>query len=115
MQQLSPALQRAIFLAMARELGWLPPASQAGADGITLDPGSSNSWNVDFVDLRPGATNLPPPKLEIQDTVNQSAAPAPALGAAIPAFISGNNLIMAIDSSIAAKGSYVGVSTGSAC
>ena len=53
---LSPALQRALFIAMARELGWFPSADASfTGTNAAFAPGG----NVDFVDLRP-ATNCPP-------------------------------------------------------
>ncbi|HWF19101.1 MAG TPA: hypothetical protein VG754_07530 [Verrucomicrobiae bacterium] len=116
--QLSPALQRAIFIAMARELGWLPPENPPTSEesGVVRLP-STNQWNVDFVDLRPGANNPSSnplsPKTE-SPLVSSAPASAPPTAASptIPAFISGDNLIMAIDSTTVAKGSSLTFSTG---
>lgn len=118
--QLSPALQKAIFLAMARELGWLPAETSADNDPAAVVRTFTNQWNVDFVDFRPGANNPPatPATTPAQNsgTDNSSGdqpAPNPATSTpGIPAFISGQNLILAIDNSIAAKGSTLTFSTG---
>jgi hypothetical protein len=105
--QLSPALQRALFLAMARELGWLPAenTSPNNPTGVVRSP-STNGWGVDFVDLRPGANN-PQQKSGITNPLeNSPASTSPTMASStIPGFISGDNLILAIDSSIVPKGS----------
>jgi hypothetical protein len=108
---LSPALQRAMFLALGRELGWLPPAGDA-SDGDGSAP-------VDYVDLRPGAgteTNpglTPPETSALNSQTPDSAALTNASAAAIPAFMSGTNMIVALDSTFAPAGSQVTFSTGS--
>ena len=52
----SPELQRALFLAIARELGWLQSPG-------SLQPGSTqtNQGGVDFVDLHPGTNTMSAP------------------------------------------------------
>ena len=69
--------------------------------------------NVDFVDLRP-ATNGPPKIIQPQpgtQAANRStpeSAPAPnSAPIAIPAFTSGNNVVVAIDQSIVPAGTQV--------
>jgi hypothetical protein len=127
---LSPDLQRAIAVAMARELGWLPLTNGGSKDEIA---GSGLSVmttyaGVDFADFRPGTNNaanppksfIPPETQSADITAPPASAPAstpvpvptPAPPGSIPAFISGNSLIMAIDSTIAAKGSQLSFSTG---
>ncbi len=63
---LSPGLQRAVFMALAREQGWLPTNSPAAAQtGGNVPPTSTTIGGVDFVDLRPGSQNVvsqPPPQ-----------------------------------------------------
>jgi hypothetical protein len=118
---LSPAMQRAIFLAMARELGWLPPAKAASGDetATAFQTGQTNQANVDYLDLRPGSngeTNAAPSSL--QTGAQRSDTPAPSLatnapGSTIQAFISGTNMFVAIDPLLAPAGSQVSISTGS--
>jgi len=112
--RLSADLQRTLFFAMARELGWLTPAEiEALRDG---PPGTApNRIAVEFVDLRPGTNrlaNLPQlPKADAQVAYAAASTPPPTSpptsGAAIPAFISGDNMVLAIDSSLAPTGSAV--------
>ncbi len=110
----SPALQRALFLAMARELGWAPNSEMSPAGNIPGKqrepaPAGTNQLGVDFVDLRPGsntfANPLPLPKNETQfsnppDPNLQTAA----TGGSVPGFMSGPNAVLAFDSSIVAAG-----------
>ena len=116
---LSPALQRAVFLAMAGELGWLPP------DGERLNPGGTNEMKVDFVDLRPGRTDVvdePYSQPKAQSGMELAAVPtevvpAPApetpttppaeASSAIPAFLAGDDLVVAIDATVASSGSQL--------
>jgi hypothetical protein len=131
---LSPDLQYAISVAMARELGWLPAAngnSKNETAGSTFSTMTTYA-GVDFADFRPGTNNaanppksfIPPENQSAEVTATPPPVPAsaptpvpdptttPAPAGAIPAFISGNSLIMAIDSTIAAKGSQLSFSTG---
>jgi len=112
----SAGLQRALFLAMARELGWQPPASgpdQSPTGNPPLaqrDPRPATTTNiagVDFVDLRSGSNSAanPPPQPETQP----GNAPDPNLQAAtsassVPGFVAGTNAVLAFDSSVVAAG-----------
>lgn len=111
---LSPALQRALFLAMARELGWLPAAdaSLPAGNAISL-PAQAGSGNVDFLDLRT-PTNFvanapqPPPNNQTSTQATTENSPAPnAAPIAIPAFTSGNNVVVAIDQSVVPSGTQL--------
>lgn len=108
---LSPGLQRALFYAMARELGWLP-ALPSGEPQNTPTGTATNHLGINFVDLNP-ATNNPPDPVERQsqeDEPLQQVYLAPAsVGSSgnIPGFISGTNLVMAFDSSVVPNGSAV--------
>ena len=120
---LSPDLQRALALAMARELGWAQStdASPGIESNSTGAPSVVTISNVDFVDLRPTTNGVSPayqsqpqPQTQSQPQPdNQSAlipaqpAPAEPSPPSIPAFISGQSLVMAIDATIAAKNSQV--------
>jgi anti-sigma factor RsiW len=107
---LSPALQRAVFLSIGRELGWFPGESNQpggiGADGRILP---HTFGGVDFIDLRKAnneTANPPPvqPKPESQTAELQTPdAPAPV----IPAFVSGDKLVVAVDSTIVPPNSSV--------
>jgi hypothetical protein len=109
----SPALQRALFLAMARELGWL------GSPGST-DSGSTltNQGGVDFVDLRPGTNETPAP-IDLQSPIEtEPATPEPpSLASAftnpIPGFVSGTSAFVALDSSVVSPGTPVTLCNGS--
>lgn len=115
-QQLSPALQRALFLAMARELGWVQsanPTPGVESEGGISHWGSTNPLNVDFVDLRPNTNGTANP-LQVQPKVQTQVAgasepppPPVAPGGTIPAFSSGDKLIVAVDSTIAPSGSHL--------
>jgi len=114
----STNLQRALVLAMARELGWTPPAApastqkpattdQAPANSVTST--STNQAGVDFVDLRPANTNTTdqptsPPR---GDPGNVAASDLASSSNAVPGFISGTNAILAFDTSIAPSGSVL--------
>jgi len=106
---LSPALQRAMFLAMARELGWLP--SPDGSNPSPLVP--FGPTNVDFVDLRPStnaAPSVPQPQSNTAASPRaapETSSPANAAAIAVPAFTSGNNMVVAIDQSIAPSGTQI--------
>jgi hypothetical protein len=102
--ELSTNLQRALFLAAARELGWLRPPGEAG----TLDGqrGLSEQQGVDFVDLRPGsnyvttASVLENPGISAVENATSASLSSSSLSAptnAIPGFISGTNAVMAFD------------------
>jgi hypothetical protein len=102
---LSPGLQRAMLMAIARELGWLPVESKSGAqtgDGTGQTP--VNVDGVDFVNLRPN-TNRVAYQPPVQPPA-QSAATEPP-GTSIPVFVAGDNLVVAVDSTVAPPDSSV--------
>ena len=125
---LSPELQRALALAMARELGWAQSTETSAIEtnGAEIHSPVTTISNVDFVDLRPGTNGYSPsfqsqpqpqPQTQQQSQANaqmpdtQTQPPPPDTPhIPIPAFISGQSLMMAIDSSIAAKGSQLSFS-----
>jgi len=114
----STNLQRALVLAMARELGWTPPATPASAqkpaaaDQAQANPATSTATNqagVDFVDLRPANTNttdqpISPPR---GDPGTVATSDLTSSSNAVPGFISGTNAILAFDTSIAPSGSML--------
>ncbi len=109
----SPELQRALFLAMARELGWLqtPGSTQSGST-------QANHGGVDFVDLHPGTNETTAP-INLQSQIGTepaSTSEPPSLASvssnAIPGFVSGTNMVLAFDSSVVATGSDLTFWTG---
>lgn len=109
----SPELQRALFLAMARELGWLqsPGSLQSGST-------QTNQGGVDFVDLRPGTNAMSAP-INLQSQVETEPTSTPetpllssASSNAIPGFVSGTNTVLAFDSSVAPTGSELAFWSG---
>lgn len=116
---LSPQLQRALFLAMARELGWLNASNDVmhGPFDDRARSGGTNAMNVDFVDLR--STNGGPVRFKAQkekepvetqmaETANDATPTQLAsLASAVPAFASADHVVMAVDPSIVATGSEV--------
>jgi hypothetical protein len=115
---LSPQLQRALFLAMARELGWLNASNDVmhGPFEDRVLGGGTNSLNVDFVDLR--STNGGPVRFKAQtenakgatetqpsDPLDDGATTQLAGTAAVPAFATADHLVLALDQSVAAPGS----------
>ena len=120
----SPDLQRALLLAMARELGWVPPAVSSDAAGKgsgqeerskVSDPARTNHAEVDFVDLRAtsnsvetSATLISQPQTELEPTgAPESSALASAPSNAVPGFVSGTNAVLAFDSSVVPAGGSV--------
>jgi len=106
----SPELQRAMLIAMGRQLGWMtsaPPVSSAAPE-----PTRINYEGVNFVDLRPGSNSPPasiaspqvdPPQVETHPVItSEPASVASAPTNAIPGFVSGTNAVLAFDTSVAA-------------
>jgi hypothetical protein len=119
--QLSPALQRAVFISLGRELGWLPAASTPRV-GLPAGghPTVNNIEGVDFVDLRPAKNEVgnqapaqPTPAASAQqptappETESQPTDAAPA----IPAFISGDKMVVALDPTVVPPNSSLAFST----
>jgi hypothetical protein len=133
---LSPGLQTAMLMATEHELGWaareVNPATPAAGNIIT--PTTVTVGGVDFVDFRPGshdAAGQPqggsaqPSAANVTTTAQvqpqsqpqassqgqpQTESPVPsasASGSTISAFVSGNNLVVALDSTVVPGGSSV--------
>jgi hypothetical protein len=105
----SSDLQRALLLALARELGW------QSADSTQANPARTNQTGIDFVDLHPGA-DAPenPPTVEpgSTDTLESSLVATSTTG--IPAFVLGDKAYLAFDSSVLMNGSSLTFFTGTA-
>jgi hypothetical protein len=109
---LSPGLQRAVATALARDLGWLPATQSNGAPG----PAVETINGVDFINLRTAqnnSTGQPPATPPIQSPnpiSNQAQIPSQAgsvTADTIPAYVSGNNLNVAVDPTLVPAGSSV--------
>jgi hypothetical protein len=113
---LSPGLQRAVATALARDLGWLPATPSNGAATPTVETVNG----VDFVHLRTpqnnsaGQTPVTPP-IQSPDPISNQVQLQPRAGSVtadtssttIPAYVSGDNLVVAVDPTIAPTGSSV--------
>lgn len=108
---LSPELQRALFYAMARELGWLPATPPGETQNSPGAHTATNHLGIDFVDLTP--TNDPPATVKLQELEDESLTQLPVAPASvgssgdIPGFLSGTNLVLAFDASVVPNGSAV--------
>jgi hypothetical protein len=133
---LSPGLQTAMLMATEHELGWVAgeanPATSAAGNVIT--PTTVTIGGVDFIDFRPGSheaadkpqggfaqssaanvttTAQVQPQSQPQSSSQgqpQTESPVPSTpgsGSTIPAFVSGNNLVVALDSTVIPAGGSV--------
>jgi len=105
--EISTNLQRALFLAVAHELGWVRSPGEASAPGTLDGQGRfSEQLGVDFVDLRPGSNQVA--NATVDNTVgvkpgevfalpSSSSSSPSAPTNAIPGFISGTSAVMAFD------------------
>jgi hypothetical protein len=120
----SPQLQHAISLAMARELGWLGNSNILSSPiGQDLSRSAvTNIGGVDFIDLRTqqSATNLSAPAnlkqpLDLAQPAESNPGPggevSPKPAGLLPAFASNDHVTVALDNSVAPPGSQVIVST----
>ncbi|PYL01106.1 MAG: hypothetical protein DME19_02880, partial [Verrucomicrobia bacterium] len=114
----STNLQRALFLAMARELGWQQsPASSEAArlassqerPGNASNASITNQTGVDFVDFRSGSNTVTESTGRLAQSeptyIPEPPTLASASGNAVPGFISGTNAFLAFDSTLAPAGS----------
>jgi hypothetical protein len=130
---LSPGLQIAVLTALARNLGWIDttPLSNSQNNG-NVQPRFITIGGVDFIDLRPGsqivgkqqqeqlqvtsgqttADNTPAakqgePQTQAQTQTTVGSSDTTTTEPTIPAFISGDNLVVALDSTVVPTGSLV--------
>jgi hypothetical protein len=121
---LSPQLQHAIGLAMARELGWLGTSNWIGGSGdeFSRGGGMTNIGGVDFVDLRAqqagtnsdGPANFRAPLDIAQSNENDPAAPTDSgtkPSGLLPAFASNDHVTVALDNSVGPPGSLLTLSS----
>jgi len=122
----SPELRRALLLGVARQLGWMPPSalpppspapSTAPNTQAADPPAPQNEPGVHFVDLPPVEAPSPetqtssvetPPSPHATTTTTTAATtsdePSSRNASSIPAFVSGTNLVFAVDSSLVPVG-----------
>lgn len=111
---LSAGLQRAIFYAMAQDLGWLPPTSSAPE---TKSPGmlaaKRTAWGIDFVELSQTASTAVASGSDTQTasagTVSFTAANVSVSSSGdVPGYLkrdAGKELVLAFDPTIVSGGS----------
>jgi len=111
--KLSSAMQRAVLISIGRELGWLPMTARPR-------PGNSHAATtidgIDFVDLRspnnnpdtppsnPSTVppvNPPPGQPQVESQIADVSEPS------IPAFVSGDKMVVGLDSSVVPPNSLV--------
>lgn len=113
---LSPALQRAILMSIGRELGWLPVEQKSGvsAEGSSR-PATMTFEGIDFVDL--GASRNNKNNKNGNQSPLQTPADSPATtgsAPAVPAYVAGDKLTVAVDSTVAPPNSAVTVTVAGA-
>jgi hypothetical protein len=124
----SPELRRALLVGVARQLGWMPP-TPAPPQSSTMPPPSpapltppstqpadpnpptpQNEPGVQFVDLPPVQSPSPEPQTASIEpppappAATASEEPSSKNASSIPAFVSGTNLVFAVDSSVVPVG-----------
>jgi len=110
----SPEVQRALLLALARELGWLHPSG--GGQSNSLDFLAPGGGGIDFVDLPPANGNplhdTPAPSTNLQAQAEAASGDgAEAAGVtnspskAVPGFVYGNDVVMVFPPSIVSQDS----------
>jgi len=129
---LSPELQRAVFISIGRQLGWLPAEAKPRESMAAGDRATVNTiGGVDFVDLRPAkneVVNQPPTQQTPAPTTPAPQMPTQpeteaqlnaATDPTIPAFVVGDKLVVALDPAMVPANSTVafsvhGLSAGTA-
>jgi hypothetical protein len=118
---LSAGLQRAIFYAMAQDLGWLPATSSGADAGADPKPAKRTAWGIDFVELQ----ELRNAAKAAESATPAASADAVSLAAAnfsvrtsgdIPGYLqreTGRELVLAFDPTIVASGSKLEFWSGS--
>ncbi len=111
---LSPALQRAVFLAMSRELGWLPALASTNAAYASYDQAwaATDLYGVDFADPQSSpehtlVSTSPPTESESRPGTGSSSPTLGTNSPTIPAFVCGHRLFVAVDSSVAPSGTQL--------
>jgi anti-sigma factor RsiW len=109
---LSAGLQRAIFYAMAQDLGWLPPAPSASVTGSRdVVATKRTAWGIDFVELSQtlSAAAGSDPQASSAGTVSFTAANVSvSTSGDIPGYLkrdAGRELVLAFDPTIVPGGS----------
>jgi len=125
----SPELRRALLVGVARQLGWMPPSTAPQPSSLPPPspapstppftqpadpnpPAPQNDSGVQFVDLPP--VEAPSPETQTASAETPPSPPTTTTAASeesssrsassIPAFVSGTNLVFAVDSSVVPVG-----------
>lgn len=105
---LSAGLQRAMFYAMARDMGWLPNLAKSGPQTGATETSARVFAGIDFVDLNAGQARTAsgasagiPTSEELEATAAEPVSVSPS--GTIPGF-AGTNLVMLFDRSIIPQG-----------
>lgn len=115
-------LQRAVLTALARELGWLGEPQTATRPSGNSVPMTVTVGGVDFIDLRPNSQNTVSQPVTTDNNAVQAQTQSTAQSQAetssaentnpsIPAYVSGDNLVVALDSTVVPMGSLVTLTT----
>lgn len=116
---MSPGLQRAMFYAMARDMGWVSRTSASEAQNNNSAASATTvttAWGVDFVDIgksTAAATTAATGSTEAQKPPNSPAISIRPSGNNIPGYLGENGtFVMALDSTIAPRDSQVFIMNG---
>jgi hypothetical protein len=103
---MSPEVQRAMFYAMARDLGWLPTLAQRDAQGKSAGSNIKTFANVDFVDLKVSQENAPVAIVQAAGAEFPTSAATTSIGSdgKIPSFLGESKLTMVFDKTVARSG-----------
>lgn len=119
--QLSPGLQRAIFYAMAQDLGWVPPPTTAPTLTPTSEGSPRTAWGIDFVELKTPDNTSTTIAAVAQPAASSEANLATTVSVRtsgeIPGYLkrdAGKDLVLAFDPTIVASGSTIEFWSGSA-
>lgn len=112
---LSPGLQRAMFYAMARDMGWLPGLAARQNPNGGASAAATTFAGIDFVDMNSTATSAEASSVAASATSTDAASSADAAplsvastgGIGIPGMFSKDGLILTLDKTIVPRGSPV--------
>jgi hypothetical protein len=116
---MSPGLQRAMFYAMARDMGWLPGLSARDAQNNTATGAAKSFAGVEFVDFKSASaasqTTMSSAATTLSASASETASTAEAApvsvassgGIGIPGMFSKDGLILALDKTIVPSGGAV--------
>lgn len=103
---MSPEVQRAMFYAMARDLGWLPSLAQRDVPNKPASGSIKTFANVDFVDLKAGQDGVAVAAAQASTAESLTATATASIGSDgnIPGFLGESKLTMVFDKTAARNG-----------